>query len=250
MDKFSLDDHISNQFNKELEAVTAKVLSMGGLVEQQLSNALLALQNKDMKVAESVINTAVEVNHHEVSIDKECIGILARRQPTAGDLRLVITITKTITDLERIGDEAEKIANMAIKLTKRKDTTHNDLEHYVGIKAMGKLVCEMIHDVLDAFARKSAIDAVKIAQEEPKSDEQYGAILRQLITYMMEDPKHITGSIDAIWTARAMERIGDHAKNICEQIIYLVEGKDVRHTNIEKLTKSLVEVQKADESGR
>ncbi len=230
-----LNQHISRQFDNELETVRSKVLKMGGLVEAQLSNSIKALIENSIEMAESVIKNELEVNKLEVMIDRECSRILARRQPAASDLRLVIAVTKTITDLERIGDEAKKIAEMTIKLVK----TQGPRAYYVGINAMGNLVCKMVQDALDSFVRMDSKSALLVAGKEPESDEQYGAILRQLITYMMEDPRNITGSMDAVWTARALERVGDHARNICENVIYLVEGKDVRHISIEQMKKEL-----------
>lgn len=235
MQNKTLHQHISRQFDNELENVRGKVLEMGGLVEQQLSNSLKALIDGDINLAEDVIETEIKVNTYEVKIDMECTQILARRQPAAGDLRLVMAITKTITDLERIGDEAEKIAKMAIELTEKQGPR----AYYVGMNAMGNLVHKMVHEALDAFARMDSKSALIVAGKEPESDEQYGAILRQLITYMMEDPRNISSSIDAVWTARALERIGDHARNICEYVIYLVEGKDVRHISIEKMQQKI-----------
>lgn len=224
----AVNQHISKQFDDELENVRAKVLAMGGLVEQQLNNALKSLIDGDMDLGKAVIETEVQVNSYDVSIDQECTKILARRQPAASDLRLVMAITKTITDLERVGDEAEKIAKMGFELTDK----HGPKAYYVGINAMGNLVSRLLHDALDAFARMDSKKAVEVAGKEAESDDQYGAILRQLITYMMEDPRNISGALDAVWVARALERIGDHSRNICENIIYLVEGKDVRHTSI------------------
>lgn len=229
--------HISKQFDDELENVREKVLAMGGLVEQQLNNALKSLVEGELDLATSVIEAEVQVNTYEVTIDQECTKILARRQPAASDLRLVMAITKTITDLERIGDEAEKVAKMALELTEK----HGPKSYYVGINAMGNLVSHMLHDALDAFARMDSKQAVAVAGKEPESDDQYGAILRQLITYMMEDARNISGTLDVMWTARALERIGDHARNICENIIYLVEGKDVRHFSIEQMEEILAD---------
>ena len=228
MKNSAVNQHISKQFDDELENVRGKVLAMGGLVEQQLNNAIKSLIDGDVELASLVIETEVQVNSYDVSIDQECTKILARRQPAASDLRLVMAITKTITDLERVGDEAEKIAKMGIELADK----HGPKSYYIGINAMGNLVSHMLHDALDAFARMDSKKAVEVAGKELESDDQYGAILRQLITYMMEDARNISGALDAVWVARALERIGDHSRNICENIIYLVEGKDVRHTSI------------------
>ncbi len=228
MKNSAVNQHISKQFDDELENVRGKVLAMGGLVEQQLNNALTSLIDGNTELGAAVLETEVQVNSYDVSIDQECTKILARRQPAASDLRLVMAITKTITDLERVGDEAEKIAKMGIELADK----HGPKSYYIGINAMGNLVSRMLHDALDAFARMDSKKAVVVAGKELESDDQYGAILRQLITYMMEDARNISGALDAVWVARALERIGDHSRNICENIIYLVEGKDVRHTSI------------------
>lgn len=227
--------HISKQFDNELENVRERVLAMGGLVEQQLINALKALTESDVRYAETVIRNEPQVNALEISIDEDCTKILARRQPAARDLRLVMAVIKTITDLERIGDESEKIAKMVIELLEKQGPK----SYYVGINAMGILVRRMVHGSLDAFARMDTRAALDVASEEPKSDDMYVAMLRQLITYMMEDSRHISGAIDAVWTARSLERIGDHARNICEYVIYFVEGKDVRHTTIEEMEKEI-----------
>jgi phosphate transport system protein len=227
--------HISKQFDNELEHIRTRVLSMGGLVEQQLTNALRALTEANIELGQTVIDEEVKVNTLEVAIDEECTRILARRQPAAGDLRLLVAVAKTITDLERVGDEAEKIAKMAIDLAEKQGPR----SYYIGINAMGNHVRKMLHGALDAFARMDSKAAVEVASKEPESDEQYVAILRQLITYMMEDPRSISSSIDAVWVARAMERIGDHARNICESVIYFVEGKDVRHISIEQMEREV-----------
>ncbi len=227
--------HISKQFDNELESVRERVLAMGGMVEQQLVNALKSLVESEIEFAQMVIRNEPEVNSMEVSIDESCTKILARRQPAAGDLRLVMAVIKTITDLERIGDESEKIAKMAIDLIEKQGPK----SYYVGINSMGNHARRMVHDALDAFARMDSRAAVKVAGEELKSDEMYVAVLRQLITYMMEDPRNISGTLDAAWTARALERIADHSRNICEYVIYFVEGKDVRHTTIEQMEKEI-----------
>ena len=227
--------HISKQFDNELESVRERVLMMGGLVEQQLISALKALTESEVELAVEVQEHELEVNTLEVSIDEDCTKILARRQPTAIDLRLVMAVIKTITDLERIGDESEKVAKMAIDLIEKQGPR----SYYIGINAMGNHVRRMVHGALDAFARMDSRAALQVAGMEPESDDMYVAMLRQLITYMMEDPRNIGGAIDAIWTARALERIADHARNICEYVIYFVEGKDVRHTSIEQMKKEI-----------
>jgi phosphate transport system protein len=227
--------HISRQYDNDLEHIRTRVLGMGGLVEQQLIDALRALTDSNTELGEKVLQNEFKVNSLEVAIDEECTNILARRQPAAGDLRLVMAVAKTITDLERVGDESEKIAKMAIDLNEKQGPR----EYYIGISSMGNFVRRMVHDALDAFARMDSKAALAVARKEPASDEQYDAILRQLITYMMEDPRNIGGAMDAIWVARAMERIGDHARNICESVIYFVEGKDVRHITFEEIEEKL-----------
>ncbi len=237
MNNSSKNQHISRQFDDELENVLSEVLAMGGLVEQQLVNALKSLIDGDINLAKEVIDTEVEVNTYEVKIDQECTNILARRQPAASDLRLVTAVSKTITDLERVGDEAQKIAKRGQDLTEKHSGPRS---YYISIKSMGNLVSSMLHDALDSFARMDSKSAFDVANKEPESDDQYSAILRQLITYMMEDARNISGALDAVWVVRALERIGDHARNICEYVIYLVEGKDVRHISLEQIEKEII----------
>jgi len=232
MDK-NLGHHISQQFNEELEEIRSRVLAMGGLVEEQIQKATNALVDGDIALAERVIKDDTKVNKAEVQIDEECTSIIARRQPTASDLRLVVAVIKTITDLERIGDQAERVARMGIRLAEQPDSKIS----YMEIRHMGERVERMVHDALDAFARMDVDAAVNVAKEDKIVDVEYDGIMRQSLTYMMEDPKTITQMLDIMWTVRAMERIGDHAQNICEYVIYLVKGKDVRHTSIEKMEK-------------
>lgn len=227
--------HISRAFDEDLENVRSSVLEMGGLVEQQLINAMKALLDSDVDLAESVLESEYKINSMEVSIDEDCIQILAKRQPAAGDLRLVTAVSKSTTDLERVGDEAQKIAKMAIDLANKQGPK----SYYIGINSMGNHVRKMLRGSLDAFARMDSKAALIVANQEPESDDQYAALLRQMITYMIEDPRSITSVLDAIWCARALERIGDHARNICEYVIYLVEGKDVRHISLEEMAGKL-----------
>ena len=237
MANMKLPQHISQQFDNELEKVREHVLAMGGMVEQQLDYSLRSLIESDTELAEQVIFQEPKVNTLEVEIDEECTMILARRQPTASDLRLIMAVIKTITDLERIADEAQKIAKNTLELAEKQGPK----SYYIGIKAMGNLVQKMLKGSLDAFARMDSKAALEHAALEPETDDQYSAILRQLITYMMEDPRSISGTLDVVWTARALERIADHARNICEYIIYFVEGKDVRHTSLEDIEKEISE---------
>ena len=228
--------HISQQYNAELEDIRSKVLQMGGLVEQQIDQALQALVKGDIALGEAVIMDDTKVNSMEVAIDEECSQIIARRQPAASDLRLVVAVIKTITDLERIGDEAEKIARMAVRLAGDERPKNN----YAEIHSLGMHVRTMVHNALDAFARVDIEAAFNVAREDRKVDEQYEAVIRQLITVMMEDPRTITRVLNVIWAARALERIGDHASNLCEYIVFLVKGKDVRHTSLEQVEKEIL----------
>ncbi len=227
--------HISQQFENELEDIRSRVLAMGGLVEQQVNNALEALMTGDNELAREVMALDEDVNDLEITIDEECIQIIALRQPTAGDLRLVAGILKTITDLERIGDESVSIAKMALNLSEKDRPKKN----YRELQTLGHHVRGMLRDALDAFARFDVDQAMQVAREDQAVDSEYETIIRQLITYMMEDPRAVTRVIDMMWSARSLERIGDHAHNICEHIIYLVEGKDVRHLSIEHMEKLL-----------
>ena len=226
-----LGQHISQQFDEELEDIRNRVMAMGGLVEQQLSDALMSLSNIDAELAEVVITNDYKINAMEVSIDEECIQILARRQPAAGDLRLVIAVIKTITDLERIGDEAERVGRMALHFAE----TGGESKMLVGMTHLGEHVRSMLHGALDAFARMDTDAAINVAKQDAKADREYESILRELITYMMEDSRAIPNVLDVMWSARALERIGDRARNICEYVIYLVKGKDVRHVSIDQV---------------
>lgn len=234
MKKGNRGHHISQQFDAELEDVRNSVLSMGGLVEQQIIQAIKSLVEGDTKLAEEVIDHDIKVNSAEVAIDEECTHIIARRQPAASDLRLIIAVIKTITDLERIGDQAERIARMGQRLAEKERPKNQ----YGELRHLGEMVVTMLHDALDAFARMDAEAAVEIARQDLKVDQEYDGVMRQALTFMLEDPRAITRMLDVMWTARAIERIGDHAKNICEYIIYLVKGKDVRHTGIGKMEKA------------
>ena len=235
MDKLNLDAHISQQFNEELEEIRNHVMTMGGLVEQQVADALDALVNGDSALGQRVVRDDDKVNRLEVAIDEGCNRILARRQPAASDLRLVIAIIKTITDLERIGDEAEKIARLAMRLAEMERPANS----YVELDNLGNRVRGMLHAALDAFARLDAEAAVAVAGEDERIDREYESIVRQGITFMMEDPRSIRRILDMMWAARALERIGDHAKNVCEYVVYLVHGTDVRHVSMEEMQREI-----------
>jgi len=236
VDKNSIGHHISQQFNAELEDVRNRVLAMGGLVEQQLADAVVALTESETGLGERVLTSDYRVNAMEVSIDEECNRILARRQPAASDLRLIVAVIKTITDLERIGDQAERVARMAVRLSASGSGSRIT---FIEINHLGNHVRQMLHDALDAFARMDAEAAVEVVREDIKIDQEYDSVMRQLITFMMEDPRNITRVLDVMWAARALERIGDHARNICEYVIYLVKGKDVRHTSLEEMEQEV-----------
>lgn len=231
----TLGHHISSRFDEDLERLRARILQMGGLVERQLDQAVAGLVDGDPRVSELVLAEEREVNELERTIDEDCGRILATRAPTAGDLRLVIGILKTATDLERIGDEGEKVAMLAARLAgmERPANKYRELRH------LGSLVASMVRDTLDAFARHDAEAAFAVARRDRVVDEEYEAIQRQNITFMMEDPRAIRRALDIMWAVRSLERIGDHAKNICEYVIYMVHGRDVRHTRLDDVEQEL-----------
>jgi len=233
MDNNKIGQHISRQFNEELEDIRNKVLSMGGMVEQQIEQAAKSFMTSDLELAEKVILQDDQVDDLQIEIDQECTEILAKRQPAAFDLRMLMATTKIITDLERIGDEAARIAKMTIRL----DSTEYYHDKYHEIKHLLEMVKDMLHASLDSVARMDVKDIVAITSRDQKVDHEYGSIIRQLITRMMEDPRNITRALDILWTVRALERIGDHSVNICEHVIYMVKGKDVRHISQDKLEK-------------
>ena len=231
-------EHTSKQFDAELESVRGRVLQMGGLVEEQISKAVEALTSGDVALASQVIADDHRVNAMEVSIDENCNHIIARRQPTAGDLRMIMMIVKTITDLERIGDEAEKIARMSKLLH---ETDRLATPRFTDITRMSGLALGMLHKALDAFARLEVSTAVDVAREDLQVDEEFRSILRHLITFMMEDPRTISLSLEILFVAKALERIGDHAKNMGEYVVYMVKGKDVRHTSVEEMEREVLQ---------
>jgi phosphate transport system protein len=222
--------HISHSFDIELNDLKNKVLSMGGLVEEQLANSITALIKHDIELAEQVYNNDYKINALEVSLDEESTRILAIRHPAASDLRLVMAIIKTIPDLERIGDQAERIAHMTLQMQ-----GETPAKYFVAMSHLGEYVRQMLHNALDAFARVDVDMAVKVMHDDLKVDQEYDNISRQLITYMMEDPRIIPIALNILWSARSLERVAAHARNICEYIIYYVKGKDIRHISLDQL---------------
>ncbi len=233
-----MTEHTYKQFDAELESIRARVLEMGGLVEEQVNKSVESLTSGDSKLAEEVISNDHRVNALEVATDEACTQIIALRQPAAGDLRLILTIIKTITDLERIGDEAAKIARYATRVY---ESDRIITPRYSEIKYMADLTLKMLRHSLDAFARLDASGAAAVARQDIEVDEEFHLITRHLITYMMEDPRTISTFIDLMFVVKSIERIGDHSKNISEYVVYMVKGKDVRHTRLEQLEKEIEE---------
>jgi phosphate transport system protein len=228
-------EHTSKRYDAELETVRSRVLQMGGLVETQITAAIEALTTGNLPLAEQTIANDHRVNALEVQIDEDCAHIIARRQPAAGDLRMLVTVIKMITDLERIGDEAEKIARMT-KLIYSAERLM--LPRFAEIKVAAGYALEMLKKALDAFARVDLAAAAAVVKQDRLLDEQFRGIMRQLITFMMEDPRTISTSIEILFVAKALERIGDHAKNMSEYVVYLVKGKDVRHITPEEFERA------------
>lgn len=227
--------HISQQFNIELEEIKSSMLEMGGLVEKQLAEALTALITADSELGAQVRELDDEVNEMELAIDESCNRILARRQPAASDLRLVMGIIKAINDLERIGDEAAKIARLAMELAEQDGSSKG----YVEVRHIGERVRHMVNMALDAFARYDAEAALAVAKEDVNVDLEYGSAMREMITYMIEDPRSITRVLNIIWALRSLERAGDHAKNIAEHVVYMVMGTDVRHAGLSSMEEQV-----------
>ena len=225
------DKHLSTQFDAELSGISSRVLEMGGLVESQVSQALYALTNFSGEIASQVLQREERVNQMEVEIDRDLSAIIARRQPTARDLRLLIAISKAIANLERVGDEAARIARTVQRLintgvSSRLRLPVNDLAF------VAELAVAQLRKALDAFARLDVEKAVEVLKQDDLIDQEFEGLMRKLITFMMEDPRTISSSIDLVFVAKAIERVGDHAKNLAEQIIYIVKGTDVRHNSV------------------
>jgi phosphate transport system protein len=229
-------EHISKQYENELFDIRSRVLSLGGLVEDQIESAVKSLLEGDVELAQRVITDDYKVNSLEVSIDEECTQILALRQPTARDLRLVVAVIKTITDLERIGDEAKRIARQAIELVAHYPKKNQLTE----LEQLARSARALMREALDAFARMDVDSALRVAQQDKHVDSVYEGIMRQQITYMMEDPRAIPVSLAIMWSSRSLERIGDRACNICEYVIYYAKGKNVRHISIDQIQQDLL----------
>jgi len=235
MDTLNLDQHISNQFNADLEQLRTQFLEMGGLVEQQVADAVRAIETADGALAEKVRRTESEIDRRELELDRVCTLILARRQPAASDLRLVLMVTRATADLERIGDEANKIAKMAIALNEDGASPRG----YVELRHIAARVLKLVNLALDAFARFDVDTAKTVVRDDSLVDQEYRSAIRELITYMMEDPRSISRVMNIMWALRALERIGDHAGNIAEHVIYLVHGMDVRHMPFNEMEQKI-----------
>ncbi|EON14234.1 MULTISPECIES: phosphate signaling complex protein PhoU [Pandoraea] len=230
------EKHLSSQFDSDLNQVCSRVLEMGGLVESQIVTAMQGLNTFDRGLVDEVIANEHRLNTMEVEIDEECSKIIARRQPTARDLRLLLSISKSITNLERAGDEAEKIAKCTRRLLE--DGTAQSV-NFAEIKLSGEMAAQLLRRTLDAFARLDIVAAAEIVRDDKAIDNEFRGFVRKLVTYMMEDPRTISAGLDFLFIAKAIERIGDHAKNIAEFIIYIVKGTDVRHISREDLQRKV-----------
>lgn len=235
MDKLNIDQHISQQYNTALDDLKTEFLEMGGVVEQQIINAVKAITDVDVGLAEEIMAVERDVDNREMKLDDLCTQIIARRQPTASDLRLVMAISKATRDLERMGDEAHKIAKMAIAVSESEDLPHGFSE----LRNLGRQVQIEVNNALTAFARYDVDMALKVVNRDEEVDREYSTAMRELITYMMEDPRNISRSMSVIWSLRSLERIGDHAGNISEQVIYLVKGLDVRHKSADEMAEQI-----------
>ena len=230
------DKHLSTQFDSELNGVPTRVMELGGLVESQIRQAIYALSQFSVEVAQQVVQVEARVNAMEIDIDRELSSIIARRQPTARDLRLLIAISKTTANLERVGDEANKIARMAISIINAGSARSLPT---LDLRVAADMASGLLRKALDAFARLDTAAAVNILKEDDLIDQEFDGFVRKLITYMMEDPRTISSSLDLLFIAKAIERIGDHAKNVAECIIYIVKGADVRHTTMAEVESAV-----------
>jgi phosphate transport system protein len=233
-------DHSIRRYDEELEAMRSRVLQMGGLVESQVRTAMDAFERSDLDLAQQAVDADKRVNELEVDLDHMVNNVIARRQPTAGDLRMITGVAKVITDLERIGDEASKIAR-AVKWLRDKDASSR-VNRVPDIRHSGDAAIAMLRRALDAFARMDAQSAAAIIKDDQGVDDRFRAILRQLVTFMMEDPRSISACIDTVWVAKAIERIGDHSKNVGEHVIFIAQGWDARHQPIEEVERAVARI--------
>ncbi|HIG65194.1 MAG TPA: phosphate signaling complex protein PhoU [Methyloprofundus sp.] len=236
MEKQHIGKHISHQFNEDIESIRNKVLVMGGLVEQQTIDAVEAVTQGNIELAEQVVQSDKTVNALEQEIDEDCLLIIAKRQPAAFDLRLLIGVSKTITDLERIGDQAARIAGMAFKL----EESNRGASDYSELKHLSVLVRNILHDALDAFARLDIESSVEILTRDKEIDQEYVSVFRQLTLSMMEDNRNIKRALNIMIAIRSLERIGDHACNVCDYVIYAVKGEDVRHMEQDEIKRAVL----------
>jgi len=233
--------HISQKFNQELEEIRSQLLEMGGMVEQQVKDAVQSLLDGDTQLAAEVRSKDQQVNQLQLDIDEYCTQILARRQPAASDLRLVLAVIRATADLERIGDEASKVARATLKLAEEGASPRG----YIEVRHLGNHVRQMVQDALNAFARFDSTKALAVLREDENVDLEYRSATRALITFMMEDPRSISQVMSIMWVLRSLERVGDHASNLAEYVIYLVEGKDVRYTEIDQIEAAIAQRRQA-----
>ncbi len=235
MENLNITSHISGQFNSELEGIRNQVMQMGGLIEQQLSDVLTAMADNDVQLAEQIIAKDKKVNQFESNVDQECSRIIAKRQPTASDLRLILSTMKSITELERLGDSVVGIAKMV------RENEDKNIPSLIGLENMGQIVLKMLHDALDAFTRMDLKAAITVYNQDKKVNRQHESIVRELMTFMMEDPRSIPFVLQVLASARSIMRIGDRCQNLCEQVVYQVKGIDVRHASKEEINSLLAE---------
>ena len=229
------EGHTFQRFDDELNNLVTQMLKMGGLVEKQMQDALQSVETMDIGLAESVIETENKINDMDIKIDKLCSQIIAMRQPTASDLRLILGVSKSVGDLERIGDEVGKIAEMVIRIHE----TNEASDRFNEITYLGEQVQKMLSKALDAYGRFDTDAALAVARMDKEVDRQYSSATRALVTYMMEDPRTIAPVLNVMWTSRSLERVGDHIQNIAEQLIYTVKGVDVRHSTLKQMRKQV-----------
>jgi phosphate transport system protein len=233
-----MNEHLSTQFDAELDDLRALLTRMGGLVEEQVRTATLALAEGDAELVTKIIARDAEVDQFEIEIDNICTHVIARRQPTAIDLRVVMSVSKTVTDLERIGDEAKKIAKSSRKIIERGLAAN--APQIMAVRHMGEQCAAMLHEVLNAFVRMDTDAALQIVRRDKEIDQHFRSITRELVTYMMEDPRTISTALDIIFSVKSLERIGDHCKNIAKDVIYIVRGRDVRHLKLDELEQEAI----------